>query len=176
MDDHSRFIVGYGLHASQSTALVMEVVRGRHHLLRALLKEILTDNGSQYVTLQRGTSVFNKELTQTRHPPPVIVARPRHPANARQDRTVLGHALGASAWPGRRRLPRPRRRPARIGLFIDHHNFQRPPSRDRLPGAGPIASSAFSRVRRRARTLKQRVAANALESWRATADPAIRST
>src|SRR5262249_37418639 len=49
MDDHSRFIVGYGLHASQSSALVLEV-------LRAALtsygtpQEILTDNGSQYVT------------------------------------------------------------------------------------------------------------------------------
>ncbi len=27
LDDHSRFIVGYGLHASQSTALVLEVLR-----------------------------------------------------------------------------------------------------------------------------------------------------
>src|SRR5262249_18519126 len=27
MDDHSRFLVGYGLHASQSAALVMEVFR-----------------------------------------------------------------------------------------------------------------------------------------------------
>src|SRR5205814_8350648 len=27
MDDHSRFIVGYGLHASQSSALVIEVLR-----------------------------------------------------------------------------------------------------------------------------------------------------
>jgi transposase InsO family protein len=49
LDDHSRFLVGYGLHASQSTALVLEV-------LRAALsgygppKEVLTDNGSQYVT------------------------------------------------------------------------------------------------------------------------------
>jgi transposase InsO family protein len=45
MDDHSRFIVSYGLHASQSTALVLEV-------LRAALasygppEEVLTDNGS----------------------------------------------------------------------------------------------------------------------------------
>ncbi len=28
MDDHSRFIIGYGLHASQSAALVLEVLRG----------------------------------------------------------------------------------------------------------------------------------------------------
>jgi transposase InsO family protein len=48
MDDHSRYLVGYGLHASQSSALVLEV--------RAAItshgtpQEILTDNGSQYVT------------------------------------------------------------------------------------------------------------------------------
>jgi transposase len=60
MDDHSRFLVGYGLHASQSSALVLEV-------LRAAItsygnpQEILTDNGSQYVTW-RGKSLFSKEL------------------------------------------------------------------------------------------------------------------
>src|SRR5512145_2141907 len=27
LDDHSRFLVGYGLHATQSTALVLEAVR-----------------------------------------------------------------------------------------------------------------------------------------------------
>jgi len=27
LDDHSRYVVGYGLHASQSTALVLEVLR-----------------------------------------------------------------------------------------------------------------------------------------------------
>ena len=45
MDDHSRFLVGYGLHASQSSALVLEVFRA------ALVsygspQEVLTDNGS----------------------------------------------------------------------------------------------------------------------------------
>src|SRR5262249_27848630 len=60
LDDHSRFVVGYVLHASQSAALVLEV-------LRAALtsygtpEEILTDNGSQYVTW-RGKSAFRKEL------------------------------------------------------------------------------------------------------------------
>ena len=34
MDDHSRFIVGYGLHASQSSALVLEVLRAWLTLLR----------------------------------------------------------------------------------------------------------------------------------------------
>jgi transposase InsO family protein len=75
MDDHSRFIVGYGLHASQSTALVLEVLRaaitsyGRP-------EEILTDNGSQYVTW-RGTSAFTRELQ--RHGIKQIVASPRRP-------------------------------------------------------------------------------------------------
>ncbi len=62
MDDHSRFIVGYGLHASQSSALVLKV-------LRAALtgfgtpEEIITDNGSQYLTW-RGKSAFTRELAK----------------------------------------------------------------------------------------------------------------
>ena len=60
MDDHSRFITGYGLHASQSAALVLEVLRA------AITSygnpaEILTDNGTQYVTW-RGKSAFAREL------------------------------------------------------------------------------------------------------------------
>src|SRR5207248_9153073 len=47
MDDHSRFIVGYGLHASQSSALVIEVVRASLGAY-GTPAEILTDNGSQY--------------------------------------------------------------------------------------------------------------------------------
>jgi transposase InsO family protein len=49
MDDHSRFIVGYGLHASQSSALVIEVARASWTAY-GVPEEILTDNGSQYVT------------------------------------------------------------------------------------------------------------------------------
>src|SRR5262249_9541565 len=56
MDDHSRFIVGYGLHASQSSALVIEVVRASLTAY-GVPDEILTDNGSQYVTW-RGKSAF----------------------------------------------------------------------------------------------------------------------
>jgi hypothetical protein len=50
---------GFGLHASQSAALVLEV-------LRAAItsygnpEEILTDNGTQYVTW-RGKSAFARE-------------------------------------------------------------------------------------------------------------------
>ncbi len=75
MDDHSRFIVSYGLHASQSSALVLEV-------LRAALtsygtpQEIMTDNGTQYVTW-RGKSVFTKELEKRGIKQ--VVAAPRRP-------------------------------------------------------------------------------------------------
>src|SRR5947208_16784903 len=58
LDDHSRFITGYGLHASQSAALVLEVLRAALSSFGAP-QEILTDNGSQYVTW-RGKSAFSK--------------------------------------------------------------------------------------------------------------------
>src|ERR1700730_2720492 len=60
MDDHSRFIVGYGLHASQSSALVLEVLRAGITSY-GTPQGILTDNGSQYVT-SRGESAFTEEL------------------------------------------------------------------------------------------------------------------
>jgi transposase InsO family protein len=56
LDDHSRFLTGYGLHASQSSALVLEVLRAAL-LSYGTPEEILTDNGSQYVTW-RGKSAF----------------------------------------------------------------------------------------------------------------------
>ena len=46
LDDHSRFLVGYGLHASQSAALVLEVLRAGLTSY-GTPQEILTDNGSQ---------------------------------------------------------------------------------------------------------------------------------
>ncbi|MFB3894009.1 MAG: DDE-type integrase/transposase/recombinase, partial [Phycisphaerae bacterium] len=75
MDDHSRYIVSYGLHASQSAALVIEVLRAGIASCSAP-QEVLTDNGSQYVTW-RGTSAFAKELQRRgiRH----VVASPRRP-------------------------------------------------------------------------------------------------
>ena len=59
MDDHSRFITGYGLHASQSAALVLEVLRAAMAAY-GTPEEILTDNGSQYVTW-RGKSQFTAD-------------------------------------------------------------------------------------------------------------------
>lgn len=53
MDDHSRFVVSFGLHASQSATLVLEVLRAAISSYQPP-EEILTDNGSQYVTPNAG--------------------------------------------------------------------------------------------------------------------------
>ncbi len=75
MDDHSRFLVSYGLHASQSSALVLEVLRAGLASYGAP-EEILTDNGSQYITW-RGKSAFSRELEKRGIRQ--VVASPRHP-------------------------------------------------------------------------------------------------
>lgn len=60
LDDHSRFITGYGLFGSQSTPLVIEVVRAAIAAY-GVSAEILIDNATQYV-MWRGKSQFTKEL------------------------------------------------------------------------------------------------------------------
>jgi len=154
MDDHSRFIVGYGLHASQSSALVLEV-------LRAALtsygtpEEILTDNGSQYVTW-RGKSAFSKELEKRGIKQ--VVAAPRRPQTLGKIERFWGtlwrECVESAVFMDLGDAQR------RIGLFLDHYNFQRPhrgadglvPA-DRFFGAASAVKEA----------LKARVAANALE-------------
>ena len=154
MDDHSRFVVGYGLHLSQSTALTLEVLRaaiagfGRP-------EEILTDNGSQYVTW-RGTSAFTKELEKRGIKQ--IVASPRHPQTLGKIERFWGtlwrECLEASVFQD---LADARKR---IGLFIDHYNFQRP--HQSLEGLVP-ADRFFGVASEVRKTLEARVAANALD-------------
>jgi transposase InsO family protein len=154
LDDHSRFITGYGLHASQSSALVLEVLRAAlaNH---ATPEEILTDNGSQYVTW-RGKSAFTKELEKRGiHQ---VVASPRRPQTLGKIERFWGTlwrecvetAVFVDLGDAR----------TRIGHFIDHYNFQRPHQgidglvpADRFFGAAPEVLG----------TLRARVAANALE-------------
>jgi transposase InsO family protein len=75
MDDPSRFIVGYCLHATASAALVIEMLRAAMANYQAP-SEALTDNGSQYVTWP-GKSAFSREceVRAIRQ----IVAAPRRP-------------------------------------------------------------------------------------------------
>ena len=75
MDDHSRFIVSYALHASQSTEMVLECFRAGIASYRAPT-EVLTDNGAQYVTW-RGKSRFSHECDKRGIKQ--IVARPHRP-------------------------------------------------------------------------------------------------
>jgi transposase InsO family protein len=154
MDDHSRFLVGYGLHASQSAALVLEVFRA------ALAsygppQEVLTDNGSQYVTW-RGKSTFTRELEKrgVRQ----VVAAPRHPQTLGKIERFWGtlwrECVEAAVFLD---LGDARQR---IGLFIDYYNFQRP--HRGIDGLVP-ADRFFGAAPEVLRTLKARVTAHALE-------------
>jgi hypothetical protein len=153
LDDHSRYIVGFGLHASASTALVIEVLRSAITNYGPP-EEVLTDNGPQYVTW-RGKSAFTKELEArgVRQ----VVASPRRPQTLGKVERLWGtlwrECLQAAVFAD---LTEARQR---IGLFIDHYNFQRPHQgvdglvpADRYFGAAPEVLA----------TLRARVAANAL--------------
>ena len=119
MDDHSRFITGYGIHASQSAALVLEVVRAAI-VAYGTPQEMLTDNGSQYVTW-RGTSAFHREMDKRgiKH----IVAKPQRPQTLGKIERFWGtlwrECIETSVFFD---LDDARRR---IGHFIDYYNFQR---------------------------------------------------
>jgi transposase InsO family protein len=154
LDDHSRFIVSYGLHASQSSALVMEVLRAGI-ASHGRPTEILTDNGSQYVTW-RGKSAFTRELEKLGIKQ--IVSRPRHPQTLGKIERFWGTlwrecvetAVFVDLGDAR----------TRIGHFIDHYNFQRP--HQGLDGLVP-ADRFFRAAPEVIQTLQARVAGNALE-------------
>jgi hypothetical protein len=154
MDDHSRFITGYGLHATQSAALVIEVVRAAIAAYGAPA-EILTDNGSQYITW-RGKSQFNREMESRGIRQ--IVARPRRPQTLGKIerfwgslwRECLESAIFVDMAEARQR----------IGLWIDFYNLQRP--HQGIDGLVP-ADRFFHAAPEVLKTLKQRVAENAQE-------------
>ena len=153
LDDHSRFLVSYGLHASASTALVLEVLRAGI-ISYGPPEEVLCDNGPQYVTW-RGKSQFARELEKRGIRQ--VVARPRHPQTLGKIERFWGtlwrECLEAADFYD---LEDARKR---IGLFIDHYNFQRPHTSagglvpaDRFFGAAPEVL----------KTLQARVSENAL--------------
>jgi transposase InsO family protein len=154
LDDHSRFIVSFGLHASQSTALVLEVLRAGIASYGSP-KEILTDNGTQYITW-RGKSAFTKELEKRGIEQ--VVARPRHPETLGKIerfwgslwRECLESAVFIDMEDARRR----------IGQYVDHYNFQRP--HQGIEGLVP-ADRFFGAASEVLKVLRERVAANALE-------------
>jgi transposase InsO family protein len=154
MDDHSRFVTGFGLHASQSTAVVLEVVRAAISAY-GNPQEILTDNGTQYITW-RGKSAFTREMEKRGIRQ--IVAKPHRPQTLGKIerfwgtlwRECLETAVFLDMEDARRR----------IGHFIDYYNFQRP--HQGIDGLVP-ADRFFGAASEVLATLRSRVAANALE-------------
>ena len=154
MDDHSRYIVSYGLHGAQTADFVLETLR-EGIASHGPPQEILTDNGTQYVTW-RGTSKFAKELRKLGigH----VVARPRHPQTLGKVerfwgtlwRECLESAVFADASDAR----------ARIGHFVDWYNFRRP--HQGIDGLVP-ADRFYASGSQVKQTLAARVSANALE-------------
>jgi hypothetical protein len=154
MDDNSRFITGYGLHGSQSSPLVIEVLRAAIAGY-GVPQEILTDNGAQYITW-RGKGQFTKELEKLGIKQ--IVAKPKRPQTLGKIerfwgtlwRECIERAIFIDLEDARRR----------IGLFIDHYNFQRVHSG--IDGLVP-ADRFFQSAPQVLETLKKRVTENALE-------------
>ena len=155
MDDHSRFLTGYGVHASCSTAMVLEV------FLRAIGSfqspvEVLTDNGPQFVTW-RGKSQFSRECEKRGIRQ--IVARPRRPQTLGKVerfwgtlwREFLETAVFLDMEDARRR----------IGLFVDYYNFQRP--HQGLEGKVTPAERYFGVSSTVLGAMKRRLQENALE-------------
>ena len=154
MDDHSRFITSYGLHTSQSGALVIETLRAGIGSFGAP-REVLTDNGSQYITW-RGTSQFQQECTKRGITQ--IVSSPRRPQTLGNIERFWGslwrECVDAAVFQD---LADAR---LRIGHFIDHYNFQRP--HQGISGMVP-ADRFFNATPAVLEGLRQRVSANALE-------------
>jgi transposase InsO family protein len=154
MDDHSRFLTGFGLHASQSAALVLEVLRTAITSYGPP-EEVLTDNGTQYVTW-RGKSAFTKELEKRGIRQ--VVASPRRPQTLGKIERFWGtlwrECIETAIFLDMADAQR------RIGHFIDYYNFQR--THQGLDGLVP-ADRYFGAGSEVLQTLKRRVAANALE-------------
>lgn len=146
MDDHSRFLVGYGVYASAPTEWVIEVLRAAIASYGAP-EEVLTDNGPQFVTW-RGKSAFTKvlEALGIRQ----VVARKKRPQTLGKIerfwgtlwRECLERAVFVDMEEARRR----------VGHFIDHYNFHRPNQgidglvpADRFFHAAPEVHNALSR-------------------------------
>jgi transposase InsO family protein len=153
LDDNSRYIVGFGLHASMSTALVGEVFRAAATNYGPP-KEVLSDRGPQYHTW-RGTSQF-KKLLRT-YGVEQIVSRPQHPETLGKTerfwKSLWSECLAAAVFLD---IEDARRR---IGLYIDWYNFHRP--HQGIGNAVP-ADRFFGAAQEVKERLKAQVAANAL--------------
>lgn len=120
LDDYSRYMTGLGVYRSQPSAYVVEVYRGAVATYGAP-KEMLTDNGRQYVSW-RGRTQFQKELAKdhVHH----IRSSAHHP-------TTLGKI--ERLWQTlkeeflvRARFETFEEARERIGYWVKHYNHRRP--------------------------------------------------
>lgn len=120
IDDYSRYITGLGFFRSQTAVNVLETYRravGEYGVPR----EMLTDNGRQYVNW-RGTTTFQRELQKDRvkH----IRSRPHHPMTLgkieRFWKTILQEFLMRAQFDSFEDAQQ------RIAIWISYYNHRRP--------------------------------------------------
>jgi transposase InsO family protein len=154
LDDFSRFVVGFGLHASASGALVREIFEQAIANFGAPV-EVLTDNGAQYHTW-RGKSAFARlcERRGIRQ----IVASPRRPQTLGKIERFWG-TLWRELVEGAifRDLEEAR---TRITHFLGFYNFQR--THQGIDGLVP-ADRYFEAAPEVRQALEKRVSDNARE-------------
>ncbi len=120
LDDHSRFIVGWGLYRFQTAANVQEVFRAAIEK-HGMPKEVLSDNGRQYYSW-RGKSQFTEMLTKLgiRH----IRSRPYHPQTCGKIesfwRNVIQECLAKNP------LGSFDEAKEKLGEYVEYYNFKRP--------------------------------------------------
>jgi len=120
IDDYSRYITGLGFYRSQTAEHVLETFR-RATGEYGVPKEMLTDNGRQYVNW-RGTTRFEKELKKERikH----IRSQPHHPMTLgkieRFWKTILQEFLLRSQFDSFEDARE------RIELWVKYYNHRRP--------------------------------------------------
>ncbi len=154
MDDHSRFLVSFGVHTSATAAMVIEILTTGISSYGPP-EEVLTDNGPQYASW-RGRSRFNKEVEKLGIRQ--ILARPKHPQTLGKierfwqtlNRECVERAIFEDLSDARRR----------IGHFVDYYNFRRP--HQGIEGLAP-ADRYFGVASEVKEMLQKRVADNALE-------------
>lgn len=120
LDDHSRYLVSLSMAHHQRSTLVLEAL-ARGIADYGAPREILTDQGRQY-TAWRGSTEFEAELK--RHGIAHVKSRPHHPQTCgkieRFWKTLWEELLSRTVFADFEDCQR------RVGLFIQHYNFQRP--------------------------------------------------
>jgi transposase InsO family protein len=153
LDDCARFVVALVLAHHQRASLVLEAL-ARGIAEYGAPREVLTDQGRQY-TAWRGETSFEAELR--RHGIRHVKARPHHPQTLgkieRFWKTLWEEFLSRTVFADFADCER------RVGLFVQHYNFQRP--HQALQGLVP--ADRFFRAAPQVRAaIEAQVAANAL--------------